>query len=361
MNSTNGQKKASWFSRFPLGALCIALLMFAGPAASETLPPKGMTVTDAYEPGQGPPVGGIGLVRGEVVIMHAERRTTGYRAKKGLLLYQGDALVTRKKSMVAVRLNDGSLISLSAETTLVVDKSIYNPAREERSVFTRLALGMARFIVQKLENFKRSDFEVQTKTSIAGVRGSDFIVKASAHFTEIFTMEDTRLAVSSLAYPDRETILTDFQQTTVAAGALPKDPVGVQQGEIDALKEIFPDPPGPASKTSPSKSKTADGQVVNRSASQSMRNLGHGKDAASTSAPGGAGGSEVTGSVVNQARLKNAANISEGANSTANMGAVEIKESKVGGEIDNQSQADDVTNISEGRETESNVGSIIVE
>ncbi|MCP4692039.1 MAG: FecR domain-containing protein [Desulfobacterales bacterium] len=361
MISKKFHQSTTWSLRLLLATLFVVTAFFVNAAASETLPPEGMTVADVYAPGEGPAVGRIASVRGEVVIMHAERRTVGYMARKGLPLYEGDALATRKKSRVSVRLNDDSFISLAADTTLVVDKSVYKPAQKERSVLTRMIMGMARFVVRKLANSKRSEFEVRTKTSIAGVRGSDFIVKASDIVTEIITMKDTRLAVSSHAYPDRVTMLSDFQRTTVAAGALPKDPVGVRQGEIDRLKEIFPDqsPAGSRSGASKPKGKIADGQVVHKPGGQGMRDLG--KGGASTPASTGSQGSGISGSVVNQATLNNVSNIAEGTESSANMGAVKIKGSKVGGEIDNKSQADDVTNISEGEETESNVGSIIVE
>ena len=201
--------------------------------------PEGLVIEDVFQPGYGLPVGKVHLVQGEVVIMH-KNQMRGYWAKKDLLLFKGDAIVTKEKGRIRFQLNDKSVITLSSNTKLVITKSVYEPAQKTRSTFINMALGKARFWAKKLADFKRSQFKVKSLTAVIGVRGSEWVQEVTEDSTRVITFEDTILEVVSTAAPEVEpTILEDFEQTVVDVGKLPTEVMMVSPEEIEQIKQDF--------------------------------------------------------------------------------------------------------------------------
>ncbi len=201
--------------------------------------PEGLVIEDVFQPGYGLPVGKVHLVQGEVVIMH-KNQMRGYWAKKDLLLFKGDAIVTKDKGRIRFKLNDKSVITLSSNTKLVITKSVYDPAKKTRSTFINMALGKARFWAKKLADFKHSQFKVKSLTAIIGVRGSEWVQEVTEDSTRVITLEDTMLEVVSTTAPEVEpTILEDFEQTVVYVGELPTEVMMVSPEEIEQIKQDF--------------------------------------------------------------------------------------------------------------------------
>jgi len=220
-------------------SLCaVIVLLFVGSAfgAAPKLP-KGLIMQKKFRPGLGAPLGKIKVVQGKVIIIHG-KSIRGYWAKKRLPLYKKDTIVTLKKARISFKMNDKSIMTLSSNTKLVINESIYKPKKKRRSSFFGLTLGKARFFVTKLLNFKRSEFKVKTRTAVCGVRGSDFIIVATEKLTEVTALENTRLEVVSLAAPGAPpVIITDFERTGVELGKLPFKPEVVPPAEIENLKK----------------------------------------------------------------------------------------------------------------------------
>ncbi|MCP4689214.1 MAG: FecR domain-containing protein [Desulfobacterales bacterium] len=224
-----------------LAALACVSIAGAGPGwAAEPLLPPGLVVEKDFTPGVGVPVGAILMVRGNVVIIHKENKKRGFRAGKDTPLYKGDAVVTPGKSRARFELNDGSVMAMGPRSRLVVDKSVYDRKRKTRQSFLSLSLGKVRFWVVKAFNLKRSEFKVRTKTSIGGVRGSDFVAVVTEEGTEWITLEDTLLEVWGAIDPDSEPILLeDFEQTIVKVDSLPTDKWKVTPEEVMEIKNTL--------------------------------------------------------------------------------------------------------------------------
>ncbi len=95
--------------------------------------PGDIVIQDGFRPGFGKPVGAVIRIRGEAVILHADDKH-GYRVKKDLPIYKGDRIATRKKGHLSlIRLNDGSILSLSGNTEITVTQSLYSPESKNRS------------------------------------------------------------------------------------------------------------------------------------------------------------------------------------------------------------------------------------
>ena len=219
----------------------VIILLSAGNAfCSKAMLPEGLIMEDTFKPGYGSPVGKVRLVQGNVIIMHADI-LIGYQAKKDLPLYQGDTIVTRKKGRIRFGLNDGTVLTLASETKLIINQSVYNPKKKSRFSFLSMSLGKARFWVRKLVNYKRSSFKIKTPTAVVGVRGSDFIIKATAVLTEVTAFEDTQLSIISPIAPEMEpALLEDFERIIIEEGALPSEVEKVSPEEIEQLKKDFP-------------------------------------------------------------------------------------------------------------------------
>lgn len=207
-------------------------------AYAGSLIPDELIIKDEFTPGLGVSVGKVLLVQGEVFLIH-ENRNIGYRAKDELPLFEGDMIITRPRGRIRFQLNDESIMTLASGTRLVINKSIYDPEKKDRSSFMGMALGKARFWVKKLLDFKRSEFKVKTKTAVVGVRGSDFIVIADSDHTEVTALEKTDLEVVSLVGPEDPRRIIDFERIVIHAGTLPSEAEEMFAEDIEDMKQDF--------------------------------------------------------------------------------------------------------------------------
>ncbi len=215
-------------------AMLLALLS-GGPAQARDESIDDITIAEPFREGAGPPVGKIQLVQGKAVIIHTGERV-GYLARARLPLFRQDTLRTFDRGRLRLSLNDGSIITIASDSRLTISRSVYNPAEKERSSFIDMGIGKVRFWIKKMVGFDRPEFKVKTRTAILGVRGSDFIVRAGADFTEVTALDDTRLEVVSLAaLAETPVLLTDFEQTVVEMDAIPSQVIQVRPEEVEQL------------------------------------------------------------------------------------------------------------------------------
>ncbi len=242
-------------STFTLCAIMVFFFMgkdlgYSGTPSGSMLP-KDLVIEDIFKPGLGSPVGGVLLVQGKVVIMHADK-LRGYWAKKDLPLFKDDIIVTLEKGRIRFSLKDESVMTLASKTELVINRSVYDTKKKSRFSFLRMTLGKIRFRVKRFIDLRHSEFKVRTPTAVVGVRGSDFIIRAAPEVTEVTALEETKLEVVSSAFPEVAPMLvTDFERTTVEEGALPAEAEMVAPDEIEQMKKEFmvtPDPVEPEAK-----------------------------------------------------------------------------------------------------------------
>ncbi len=215
--------------------MLIGLMLTAGcfgaKANAQDLIPSAMPIEDEYRQGIGKPVGTVVTARGEVVIIH-KGETTGFRARKGLDLFEADTVVCLDESLAILETADGSRLSLAARTRLKLTRSVFSARDKDRSSFFNLAIGKARFWITKLADFKRSEVRVMTPTAILGVRGSDFIVTATQTITQVTTLEDTLLEVFNKLLPERPPVMmASFQRSMVETTTPPTLPEPITQQE----------------------------------------------------------------------------------------------------------------------------------
>jgi hypothetical protein len=246
----NVSKRKSIYTLCAILFLLVSGNAFGSDNPSSDLLPAGLVMEEVFKPGLGGPVGRVEAVEGQVVIIHP-RELSGYLAEKDLPLFTGDTIVALEAGRITFMLNDGSTLALASETKLVINRSVFDPAKKSRSSYVSMSLGKARFWVRKLADFKRSAFNVKTPTATCGIRGSDFLVSVTANRTEITALGKTRLEVRRLAFPEKQSIVVKdnaycsicgWERAVVVEGVLWKEIIPPQ--EVKEMKRLFKDPSG---------------------------------------------------------------------------------------------------------------------
>ncbi len=114
---------------------------------------------------------------------------------KGSLLAQGDRVTTGTKSRVEIKLPDKSFIRFDEKTTFVLESVVYDQKTEKKDVNINIILGKTWAKVPKFSGSK-GRFAITTKTSVAGVRGTDFRMNVNTDNSAVLKVYDGEVAVS---------------------------------------------------------------------------------------------------------------------------------------------------------------------
>jgi hypothetical protein len=120
------------------------------------------------------PVGKVVRVDG---VVHLERAGKTWQGQVGEDVQLRDLFKTEQDSRAEILFVDDSRVRIAPGTELEITEYLYKPEQKKRKSTLSLWSGKARFIVNKLADFVQKDFEVQTPSGTAGVRGTDFIVE----------------------------------------------------------------------------------------------------------------------------------------------------------------------------------------
>lgn len=101
-------------------------------------------------------------------------------------LYPQDQIRTLADSRAKLFFQDESILILSEDTTLDIAKFQMGSQGQRESALMKLVNGSLRFIVQKVEAGVTPNFEIQGKTAIMGIRGTDGIIESRSPDRVIF-------------------------------------------------------------------------------------------------------------------------------------------------------------------------------
>ncbi len=138
---------------------------------SSPLLPSSAKIGDGFVPGTGAKAGTVRNVLGTVLVLH-QQSGTAYKLKTGLPVFNGDTIITAKMSRLTLLLRDKSLLTLTPQSKLVLEQSLYNRGAGSRDTRLQLLLGRLRTIVSKMTG--ESTYLISTPTAAAGARGTDF-------------------------------------------------------------------------------------------------------------------------------------------------------------------------------------------
>lgn len=124
-------------------------------------------------------IGKASYVEGQLLRARSEPKSFG-RIMQGAKLFEGDTIKTKTNSRCEVKLRDGSMLRLGADSQLQLkdlDFDRQNPRRQKK-VRTKLFFGRVWASVTSLFG-RQSSFEVETPNAVAGVRGTRFAATTS--------------------------------------------------------------------------------------------------------------------------------------------------------------------------------------
>jgi hypothetical protein len=170
--------------------------------------------------------GGIATARkvsGDVRFRPAGRTPYGVLAG-GTSLPAGSSVRTGRNGWVELRLEDGSTVTLANDTELELTSLTMTKGKKEGLL--NFAQGKLRASVVKLAG-QQADIRVRSKTAVAGVRGTEFLM-LNVGPANVFFGNEGSVAVSGETPDSRLMGAGTMTQTT--RGYVPMEPVEVEQG-----------------------------------------------------------------------------------------------------------------------------------
>jgi hypothetical protein len=171
----------------------------------------------------GEQIGSVVSLEGQVEIA---RGGVAAAARIGDPVEQRDEIRTGRPGRASLVFRDDSVLNVADESHIVLDEQIFDPAAGTFGSAMKLLRGKVRTLVSEYYQEPRARFEVQTPTSVSGVRGTEFIVvyDDTRQVTEVVGISST-VAVQSVLIPPGEIVLVTTQEiTTVARGQYPSPP-----------------------------------------------------------------------------------------------------------------------------------------
>jgi hypothetical protein len=120
-------------------------------------------------------VGRVKVVKGAVTIERAGARLP---ASVGLRLQEGDVIVTGRDGSAGVTFNDDSLLSVGPDSALSIDRFAFDSTTHAGRFDTSLRQGSLSAVSGKIAKQSPDAMKVRTPSTILGVRGTEFVVRA---------------------------------------------------------------------------------------------------------------------------------------------------------------------------------------
>jgi len=112
-------------------------------------------------------------VRGSVKLVSFETpKAVGKNVSSGDPIYLGDRIESGPKAGLQVMLMDETIFTIGADSAIVIDKFIYDPARSAGKVSAKVLKGVFRFVSGRVAANKPSDMEVKLPNGTIGIRGT---------------------------------------------------------------------------------------------------------------------------------------------------------------------------------------------
>ena len=121
-------------------------------------------------------IGRVKVVKGAVSI---ERSGARVPATVGMKLQEGDVVVTGRDGSAGVTFNDDSLLSVGPDTVLAIDRFAFDSTTHTGRFDTSLRQGTLAAVSGKIAKQSPDAMKVRTPSTILGVRGTEFVVRAA--------------------------------------------------------------------------------------------------------------------------------------------------------------------------------------
>lgn len=185
------------------------------------------------------PVHGILMVvKGDVEILNKEKLT---HAKVGMKVLPGDTIITKKDARAKLVMIDKNVINISPDSRFLLEKYEFDPDQNKKGALLNVIYGKVRTTVNQKYDGDQHKFQVKTKSSVAGVRGTDFLVQFNqvTNASKVVTFQGVVEVGQGLDVAGKiiKPVYVQPGQFTVASiGTPPATPVVMPQAEMNTLK-----------------------------------------------------------------------------------------------------------------------------
>jgi hypothetical protein len=120
-----------------------------------------------------PIAGSVKKVTGNVVL---RRSGASVRATEGMHILPHDVLETPADGSVGIILQDGTRVAMGANTTLEIDRFVYEPSEGKLGLLLRLVRGVMVYVSGKIAQFSADSVRVETPVGVVGLRGTEVAI-----------------------------------------------------------------------------------------------------------------------------------------------------------------------------------------
>jgi hypothetical protein len=170
-------------------------------------------------------VGAVAALEGQGDALHTGEATWVALAP-GNPVFRGDRLRTQAASKLKVLFQDDSVLTLAPGTELTVDEQVVPEGAGSQSYFS-LLVGTVRALVSERYGDPGAQFELETPTAVAGVRGTQFIAAHDVDLdeTRVVGLSQTTLVRSKDDPEGKYAVeLQAGEETRVSGGKYPLTP-----------------------------------------------------------------------------------------------------------------------------------------
>ena len=175
-------------------------------------------------------------IKGEAYKIHRFKKSG---LKKGMELDAKTMIVTKKDTKVEIALPDKSIVTVSGDSRV----KLTNFLKKDNARNTEIEVinGLGSFNVKKLK--KKDSFVVKTPTSVAGVRGTKFLVRhkrSRRRGKSSIAVISGRVSVASVKFAgkrvSRPVMVQAMQVTQVEQDSAPSKPAAITQNQMKAIE-----------------------------------------------------------------------------------------------------------------------------
>lgn len=180
------------------------------------------------------------VVKGDVQILQKDK--PAIKAKVGLKVQQGDTISTGKDARAKLVMIDKNIINISPDSKFLLEKYEYNPDQNKKGALLNVIYGKVRTTVNQKYDGEINKFQVKTKSSVAGVRGTDFLVSYNqvTNTSKVVTFEglvEVGKGLDAAGRISNPVSVSPGNFTVAAIGAQPTTPIAMPETEMADLQQ----------------------------------------------------------------------------------------------------------------------------
>jgi hypothetical protein len=150
-------------------------------------------------------------------------------------VYPEDTLQTAVDAKLRLVLVDGTELTLGAQGSLTLSRFVYAPQQQNHHVLLGIAQGAFHAVTKIL--LPQASFEVHTTTTVAAVRGTEWLGEVSAESTAVFVVYGEVAVINADASVRGEVTLTPGMGTDVQRHTPPTPPKQWGAARVQALQQ----------------------------------------------------------------------------------------------------------------------------